>query len=211
MTWHDMTPHHITWHNMSQLATLPHFTSPHDQAHYFISGTTNHTTSHTTSPHITSPPPTHHGNTTSQHQNATTRQNAWTLGRTKHSVWALHCWVAWRTFYRQILSLVYSLFLPETSAPGSPGNYCYKRNGFPAMNFIGFIGAFWARSSKDSVRTLEWFNDVIFGAPKKHDYETVQKVHNFWSRFSLGGFPSYPSNKRIRKSQGGFFCKITPV
>ena len=41
MTRHDMTPHHIdmTWHDISQLTTLPPFTSPHSQPHYhhFIS------------------------------------------------------------------------------------------------------------------------------------------------------------------------------
>ena len=33
----DMTPHRITWHDISQLTTLPHLTSPHNQPHYFIS------------------------------------------------------------------------------------------------------------------------------------------------------------------------------
>ena len=33
--------------------------------------------------------------------------------------------VALRTFYRQMLSLLYSSFFSETSAPGSPGNYLY--------------------------------------------------------------------------------------
>ncbi len=39
----------------------------------------------------------------------------------KNSVWASHCLVTLHTFYRQILSLVDSFFLPETSAPGCPG------------------------------------------------------------------------------------------
>ena len=40
-------------------------------------------------------------------------------------VWAWRWSVALRTFYRQILSLLYEFFSSETSAPGSPGNYLY--------------------------------------------------------------------------------------
>ena len=43
---------------------------------------------------------------------------------TKKSVGASHWLVALRTFYRQILSLAYSVFPPETSAPGLPGFTC---------------------------------------------------------------------------------------
>ena len=68
-----------------------------------------------TSQHITSPP-THHGSTTSHHQNATTRQNGWGLVHTKNSVWASHWFVALRTFYRQFLSLA-CIFYPWNFCP----------------------------------------------------------------------------------------------
>ena len=35
--WHDITRHHMTLHDMTQLTTLPHLTSPHHQPHYLIS------------------------------------------------------------------------------------------------------------------------------------------------------------------------------
>ena len=60
----------------------------------------------------------------------------WNSRRQVHSkemVWASRWSVALRTFYRQILSLLYIvLFSSETSAPGSPGNYLYRS----VFNFI---------------------------------------------------------------------------
>ena len=71
MTSHDMTsrnqPHHLTSpHLTSQPITLNHLTStsPRNQPHDIIPY-------HITSQNITSPPPTHHGNTTSHHQSNT--------------------------------------------------------------------------------------------------------------------------------------------
>ena len=86
------------------LVTTSHLTT----CHYI-------TSIHLTTPHHmtlfhTSPPPTHHGNPTSNHQSATTRPNARRLVHTKTSVWASHWLVPLRTFYRQILSLVHSFF-----------------------------------------------------------------------------------------------------
>ena len=88
--WHDMTPHHTTWHDMTSLS------HPHHSMYH-------------TSPCITSPPPTHRGNTTSHHQNATTKRNGRRLLRTKTSVWASH----W-------LVIVFSLLkLPPPACPGT--------------------------------------------------------------------------------------------
>ena len=51
--------------------------------------------------------------------------NSRKLVHSKEMVWAWRWSVALRTFYRQILSLLYEFFSSETSAPGSPGNYLY--------------------------------------------------------------------------------------
>ena len=77
----------------------------------------------------------------------------WNSRRLVHSkamVWASRWSVALRTFYRQILSLLYSSFSSETSAPGSPGNYLYYRIcfvvylndswKFPVRNGTGLCG-----------------------------------------------------------------------
>ena len=105
ITWHDTTQaitshqikcdHHITWHDMtwhatSQLTTVAHPTSPHNQPHYFISPRSNFMTSK----QVTSPP----------------RNSRRRLVHIKEMVWASRWSVALRTFYRQILSLLYSSF-----------------------------------------------------------------------------------------------------
>jgi len=47
--------------------------------------------------------------------------------QTQKKVWTSQWSVILRTFYRQILSLLYSSFSFETSATGSPGNYNQSR------------------------------------------------------------------------------------
>ncbi len=110
MTAFDNTSHHSTYsasHDMTWLAnnhiTSPHFTSPHNQLHYF-SSPRNHNTMprHITSQHTTSPPPTHHRNTTNHHQKTATKRNGWRLVCSKNS----------GTFCMQILSLAYRFFPP---------------------------------------------------------------------------------------------------
>ena len=46
-----------------------------------------------------------HGNTTSHHQDITTKRNCWRLVRTKNSVWAAHWLVALHVFYSQTSTL----------------------------------------------------------------------------------------------------------
>ena len=117
MTWHDTTSYHVTSRNQPHYLTSRHLTANHITSSHFAS---NHMTSyHTTSHHHRR----HHANTTSHHQNITTRKpppngtaEGWGTQKTRfgqrtHSV------------YRQILSLAYMVLPPETSAPGSPGNY----------------------------------------------------------------------------------------
>ena len=104
----------MSWHDISQRTTLPHLTSPHNTNHITSS---NHMTPLATSPHIASPPLKHHGNTNSHQQNATTRLNGWRLVHKTNSVWASDWLVSLRTFYREILSLVYSFFSPWNFGP----------------------------------------------------------------------------------------------
>ena len=66
MTWHLATNHIASSHVTSQPITLLHFTSQPTTWH--------HTTSHHSTRHH------HHGNKTSQYQNATARRNVWSLG-----------------------------------------------------------------------------------------------------------------------------------
>ncbi len=137
MTSHDMTWHHITWHDItshdmtshnqphyltSRQLTSGRITSSHLATNYITSShlATNHMTPysyHITSQRITSPPPTHHGNTRS-----TARRNGWGLVHAKNSVWAARWLVALRAVYRQILSLAYRpLALPTPARPGTTG------------------------------------------------------------------------------------------
>ena len=88
------------------------------------------------------------------------------------------------------------------------------------MNFIGFVGAFWARSSKDSIRTLAWFNDVIFAAANNHNYETaayIAKPQGSVCRkcttsdpgsLSVASPATHPT-RMIPKSQGEFYNQTT--
>ncbi len=87
ITWHDttrkITSHDMTSRNQPQYLTSRHLTTNHITSPQLAA---SHMTSHTTSQHITSPPPTHYGNTTSHHQNATTKRNGCRLVHTKTSV-----------------------------------------------------------------------------------------------------------------------------
>ena len=106
MTWHNTSNHiasndmtstssDMTWHATSQLTTVAHPMSPHNQAHYFISRR-----NFMTSKQVTSPP--------------------WN-SRSKEMVWASRWSVALRAFYSQILSLTYSFFSLELPPPACPG------------------------------------------------------------------------------------------
>ena len=96
--WHDMT-----WHAMSQLTTVAHPTSPHNQP------------PPTTLLHLTPQATSWHQNRSHYHHG--TAESSFTAKK-----WFGHC--AGRS-HRQILSLLYTFFSFETSAPGSPGNYLY--------------------------------------------------------------------------------------
>ena len=91
----------------SHLCVSPHLSTPHHITWLFAS------------------PPTHHGSTTSHHHqkghHQTGRPKA---GAHKNLCLPSHWLVALLTFYRQILSLVYSFFPFETSAPGFPFSTC---------------------------------------------------------------------------------------
>ena len=105
----------MTWHDISQLTTLPHLTSPHNQPHYFIAPCNQ--------PHqkqVTTSPP----------------WNGWRLVHSNNSVWASQSLVTLCTFYRQILSLTYSFFSWKLPPPACPAllvndNYIHLNNGSP--------------------------------------------------------------------------------
>ena len=101
MKTHQITPHDMTWHLATNHITSPHVTSqPAAVLHRSLQPTT--------SKQVTTSPP----------------WNGWRLVHSKNSVWASQWLVTLCTFYRQILSLTYSFFFVETSAPGLPGPTC---------------------------------------------------------------------------------------
>ena len=107
MTWQ---PHQMTWHDVPCHVATNHSSSPHvtSQPTTSLHVTPQATSWFMTAKRVTSPP--------------------WNSRRLVHGtkmVWASRLSVALRAFYRQILSLLYSSFSSETSAPGSPGNYLY--------------------------------------------------------------------------------------
>ncbi len=107
--WHD---HHITSHYMTWHVATNHITSP------------QLTSQPTTLLHLTPQPTSWHQNRSHHHHGTSPPWNGWTLARTKNSVWALHWFVSLRTFYRQILSLLYSSFPSKLPPPARPGTTC---------------------------------------------------------------------------------------
>ena len=101
MKTHQITSHDMTWHLATNHITSPHVTSePTALLHRSLQPTT--------SKQVTTSPP----------------WNGWRLVHSNNSVWASQWLVTVCTFYRQILSLTYSFFFFETSAPGLPGSTC---------------------------------------------------------------------------------------
>ena len=76
---------------------------------------------------------------------STSPQNTWHhLHATAKALFTPNKWSkVLRTFYRQILSLLYIFFSSETSAPGSPGNYLY-------------LQGFWDPRVPGGARFLPW-------------------------------------------------------
>jgi len=104
----------------SHLATN-HITSPHVKLLHHIAShlSANRITSHATSQHIPSPTPTHHGNTTSHHQNANTIRNGRRVVLTITSISGIALVDRPAHMLWQILSLACSYF-----CPGLPGSTC---------------------------------------------------------------------------------------
>ena len=94
-----MTWHHITWHDISQLITLPRLTSPHNQPHYFISPRNQ--------PHQNRSPHHHHGPAEGSFTQKTRFGHRTGWSPCAHSIGKFFLWL-----------LV--LFPFETSAPACP-------------------------------------------------------------------------------------------
>ena len=124
MTAPHITSHDLTWRNIHNI--IPHHMTAHDMT-WHIATNHNHLTSyHFTSHHITSPPPTQHENTTSHHQ--TPPPSGTAEGWCTHKTWFGHrtgWWPCARSVGKLFLWLI-DFFPAETSAAGSPENYCYK-------------------------------------------------------------------------------------
>ena len=126
ITWHDATPHHMTWHDISQVTTLPHLTSPHNHPQYCISPRSQprNITYHITAHYITNtdtlrkrnqPPP--------KRQHQTERRKA---GAHKHLGLGIALVDRPARFYRQILSLTYSFFPLKLPPPACPALFVYS-------------------------------------------------------------------------------------
>ncbi len=168
MTWHDTTSHHhMTWHIANNQITSPHVTSqPTTLLHLTPEPTTWHHVPH----HRTL----HHHRHTVETQPATTATTktpppdgmaeGWCAEQTSN--WASRWLVSLRIFYKQILSLVYNLFPPESSAPSSPGHSENTRHESTSM-WAGLAkGA--RKSSQESMENLrgEWMRHVSTGWEK---------------------------------------------
>ena len=107
MTWHEMTSQHITSHVANSHINSPQIIS---QPTTLLQSTSNH--KHITSKHMTSKP-----------------WNSKRIVHSKEMVWASPWSAAWCTFYRQILSLLYSSFfllkLPPPARPGTTYNFIH--------------------------------------------------------------------------------------
>ena len=97
ISWHDghITSQDITWHDTSQLTTF--------NVHHVTSQTTRLL-------HPTPQPTSWHQNRSNHHHGTSPPWNSRRLVHSKEMVWASRWSVALRTFYRQILSLLYSSF-----------------------------------------------------------------------------------------------------
>ena len=103
--WHDTKWHHITSHVANNHINSPQVTSQPTTLLHLNHATDLMTSKHITSKHMTSQP-----------------WNSRRLVHTKKLVWASRWSVALRTFYRQILSLLYTSFFFWNFRPrGEPG------------------------------------------------------------------------------------------
>ena len=97
MKTHQITSHDMTWHLATNHITSPHVTSqPTAVLHRSLQPTT--------SKQVTTSPP----------------WNGWRLVHSKNSVWASQWLVTLCAFYRQILSLTYSVFSLKLPPPACP-------------------------------------------------------------------------------------------
>ena len=92
----------MTWHDISQLTTLPHLTSPHNQPQYFIAPCNQ--------PHQNRSPQHHHGTAEGSFTQKTRSGHRSGWSPCAHSIGKFFLWLI--------------VFFFETSAPGLPGSTC---------------------------------------------------------------------------------------
>ena len=92
----------MTWHDISQLTTLPHLTSPHNQPHYFIAPCNQ--------PHRNRSPRHHHGTAEGSFTQKTRFGHRSGWSPCAHSIGKFFLWLI--------------VFFFETSAPSLPGSTC---------------------------------------------------------------------------------------
>ena len=128
----------MTWHKTSH-----HIASNDVTITWPDPATDTKTSKHFTSKHKTSPP-----------------WNGRRLVHSKEMIWASRWSVALRTFYRQMLSVLYYivLFLLETSAPGLSGHYRYTYIQMIAL-FLSTLWQWHFRSLKATDCCFGWYYD----------------------------------------------------
>ena len=102
METHQITSHDMTWHDISQLTTLPHLTSPHNEPQYVIAPCNQ--------PHQNRSPHHHHGTAEGSFTQKTRFGHRSGWSPCAHSIGKFFLWLI--------------VFFFETSAPGLPGSTC---------------------------------------------------------------------------------------
>ena len=146
MIWHHITPLDMTWH----LATN-HINSPRTTNHFTLSHlTAKHMASYHITRHITSPPPTHHGNTANHRQDTTRMTEGWLTQKIAH--WL----VALRTSYWQVLALASGVYSSWNFRLQLAGNYTPPSTLWGTKQHLASVETNWAPLQAPLARAIFW-------------------------------------------------------